>query len=160
MIGGFVYRGKQFPAEYVGSYFFADYARRMIRRLTVDAMNQLVNVFNFEPADGAVKGPYGNINDLREGVDGALYYVDFADGQPAAGRIRQIRATATQPPVVVASATPQAGNSPLTVAFSSAGSFDPKGASLTYSWNFGDNTHRRQPIHPTPTQSAGHIPPA
>ena len=121
VIGGFVYRGKQFPAEYVGSYFFADYARRMIRRLTVNSMNQLVDVFNFEPADGAVKGPYGDINDLREGLDGAIYYVDFGGGQPAAGRIRRIRATATQPPVVVASATPQAGNAPLTVSFSSAG---------------------------------------
>jgi glucose/arabinose dehydrogenase len=140
VIGGFVYRGKQFPAEYVGSYFFADYARRMIRRLTVNSMNQLVDVFNFEPADGAVKGPYGDINDLREGLDGAIYYVDFGGGQPAAGRIRRIRATATQPPVVVASATPQAGNAPLTVSFSSAGSFDPKGAKLTFSWDFGDKT--------------------
>jgi PKD repeat protein len=138
VIGGFVYRGKQFPAEYVGSYFFGDYARHTIRRLTVNSMNQLVDVFNFEPADGAIKGPYGNINDLREGVDGAIYYADFSGGAPGAGKIRRIRFAAVQPPVVVASATPQTGDSPLVVAFSSAGSFDPNGAKLTYAWDFGD----------------------
>lgn len=140
VIGGFVYRGRQFPAEYVGSYFFADYARKTIKRLTVNAMNQLTGVFNFEPADGAINGPYGNINDLAMGLDGAIYYVDFAGGQPGAGKLRRIRATANQPPVVVASAKPQAGDAPLTVAFSSAGSFDPRGASLTFSWDFGDNS--------------------
>ena len=42
------------------------------------------------------------------------------------------------PPVVVASATPLTGVGPLTVAFSSAGSSDPEGATLTYDWTFGD----------------------
>jgi PKD repeat protein len=47
--------------------------------------------------------------------------------------------TATnQPPVVAASATPTSGAAPLTVAFSSAGSYDPEGTTLTYTWTFGD----------------------
>jgi PKD repeat protein len=44
------------------------------------------------------------------------------------------------PPAASASATPSAGPAPLTVAFSSTGSTDPEGGSLTYNWNFGDGT--------------------
>jgi len=43
-----------------------------------------------------------------------------------------------QPPVVAASATPNSGVVPLSVNFSSAGSSDPEGTSLTYNWAFGD----------------------
>ena len=43
-----------------------------------------------------------------------------------------------QPPVAVAGGAPTTGNAPLTVNFSSAGSSDPEGATLTYSWTFGD----------------------
>ena len=45
-----------------------------------------------------------------------------------------------QSPTASASATPTAGVAPLAVAFSSAGSSDPEGGSLTYNWNFGDTT--------------------
>ena len=44
------------------------------------------------------------------------------------------------PPTANASASTAGGVAPLTVAFSSAGSSDPEGATLTYSWNFGDGT--------------------
>ena len=42
---------------------------------------------------------------------------------------------------------PDCGPTPLTVNFSSAGSSDPEGQPLTYSWTFGDSTHvdRGQP---------------
>ena len=43
-----------------------------------------------------------------------------------------------QPPLAQASANPLSGAPPLIVAFSSAGSMDPEGAALTYSWVFGD----------------------
>jgi hypothetical protein len=44
------------------------------------------------------------------------------------------------PPVAVASANPTSGSAPLSVTFSSAGSLDPEGLSLTYRWTFGDGT--------------------
>jgi PKD repeat protein len=43
-----------------------------------------------------------------------------------------------QPPIAKATAAPIAGAPPLAVAFSSLGSLDPEGASLTYAWTFGD----------------------
>ncbi len=48
--------------------------------------------------------------------------------------------TANQPPVAVAGANPTSGIAPLAVTFSSAGSFDPEGATLAYSWAFGDGS--------------------
>jgi PKD repeat protein len=43
-----------------------------------------------------------------------------------------------QPPIVVANAIPTSGSAPLLVTFSSIGSFDPQGTSLSYDWTFGD----------------------
>src|SRR5216117_1193853 len=43
-------------------------------------------------------------------------------------------------PVANAAGTPTSGYAPLAVSFSSAGSSDPEGGILTYSWNFGDGT--------------------
>jgi PKD repeat protein len=48
--------------------------------------------------------------------------------------------TVSQPPVAVANASPTSGNGPLSVVFSSVGSSDPGGATLTYSWAFGDGS--------------------
>jgi len=143
--GGFVYHGTQFPSSYQGSYFFADYTQNWIRRLTFDANGNVNGVFNFEPADGTVDGPYGDIVYLTEGPDGAIYYVDlgYSDvgGTFGVSKIRRIRyVQSNQPPVAVASANPAAGPRPLTVSFSSAGSSDPEGQPLSYSWAFGDST--------------------
>ena len=141
--GGFVYHGTQFPSSYQGSYFFADYTQNWIRRLTFDAGGNVNGVFNFEPADGSLDGPYGDIVYLTEGPEGALYYVDlgYSDigGTFGVSKIRRIRyVQSNQPPVAVASANPTSGPTPLAVNFSSAGSSDPEGQPLTYSWTFGD----------------------
>ena len=99
--GGFVYHGTQFPAAYQGSYFFADYTQNWIRRLTFDASGNVTGVFNFEPADGSVDGPYGDIVYLTEGPDGALYYLDlgYSDigGTFGVSKIRRIRFVSRQP---------------------------------------------------------------
>ena len=65
--GGFVYHGTQFPSSYQGSYFFADYTQNWIKRMTFDASGNVTGVFNFEPLDGSLDGPYGDIVYLTEG---------------------------------------------------------------------------------------------
>ena len=140
--GGFVYRGTKFPAEYRGDYFFGDYAQNWIKRITFDATGNVTAVRNFEPPNGSLDGPYGDIVGFAEGPEGALWYVDagpFASNN--AGAVRRIRnVNSNQPPTAVAAANPTVGQAPLTVAFSSAGSSDPEGRPLTYSWAFGDGT--------------------
>lgn len=144
VMGGFVYHGGNFTSQYEGSYFFADYVQNWIKRLTFDASGNLLSAVDFEPPNNTKDGPYGDPVKLVQGPDGALYYVDigFNDAHvPNEAAIRRIRhLTNNQPPVVMASGNPTTGPSPLNVAFSSAGSFDPEGVPLTYSWDFGDNT--------------------
>ena len=157
--GGFVYHGTQFPSSYQGSYFFADYSQNWIKRLTFDANGNVNGVFNFEPANGAADGPTGDIVYLTEGPEGALYYVDlgFSDttGVVGVSKIRRISfVNSNLPPVVSASATPTGGLAPLTVVFSSAGSSDPEGAPLTYSWNFGDGSALSTASNPTHTYTS------
>jgi parallel beta-helix repeat protein len=45
-----------------------------------------------------------------------------------------------QTPLAVASASPNQGSAPLTVQFSSDGSYDPDGTIITYAWAFGDGS--------------------
>jgi len=54
-----------------------------------------------------------------------------------------------QPPVAVASVTPDHGSAPLTVQFSSADSYDPDGTISATSWDFGDgsNSTEANPSH-------------
>ena len=141
--GGFVYHGTKFPSSYRGAYFYADYTQNWIRGLRFDANGAITDTFNFEPSDGSVDGPYGDIVYLDEGPDGALYYLDlgYSDvgGTFGVSKLRRIKyVQSNQAPVVFASASPTSGPTPLNVAFSSSGSSDPEGQPLTYSWNFGD----------------------
>ena len=146
--GGFVYRGTQFPASFVGAYFYGDFALNVIRYLTLDAAGNVTGGGNFLPPDGAPDGPFDPVM-LKQGPDGSLFYVDFGWGwqesvNPAS--IRRIRfVSGNLPPVAEAAATPLTGLPPLSVAFSSEGSFDPEGQPLTYNWTFGDGTTSTDP---------------
>ena len=72
-------------------------------------------------------------------------------------KLRRIRyVDANQPPTVSASANPTSGPAPLNVAFSSAGSSDPEGQALSYSWTFGDGTTSTQ-ANPSHTYAAAGI---
>ncbi len=152
--GGFIYHGTQFPQSYQGNYFFADYTQNWIRRLTFNTQGTVSGIFNFEPADGSVDGPYGDIVHLTEGPDGALYYVDlgYSDvgGTVGISKIRRVRYLQSNlPPTAIANANPMQGLPPLSVNFSSASSTDPEGQPITYLWTFGDGTisTAANPVH-------------
>jgi glucose/arabinose dehydrogenase len=126
--GGSFYTGTLYPVEYQGAYFYGDYAQSSLHVLHVDAGDTLVGaVADF---GAALDGPV----EIEMGPDGTLYYLAIN-----AGELRRIRYTAgNTPPTARATATPTSGLAPLTVQFSSAGSTDPDGDSLVYSWNLGD----------------------
>jgi glucose/arabinose dehydrogenase len=127
--GGDFYEGTTFPAEYSGTYFYGDYVDGYIRRLTLDANNVVIAD---DPFATNVQGPvdieYHNNDLYYSAVNiGALMRITYSAGGNRA-------------PLAVASATPVAGASPLTVNFSSAGSNDPDNDTLTFDWDFGDGS--------------------
>jgi uncharacterized repeat protein (TIGR02543 family) len=130
--GGTFYRGAQFPKEYRGSYFFADFCGSWIKELKPD--NTVVDFATDLPVD---------IADLAVGPDGSLYYMlAKRPGESDAGDIYKIRfVTGNRFPNAVASANPTSGLAPLTVEFSARGSRDPDpDDKLTYTWDFGDGS--------------------
>src|SRR4029434_2697294 len=72
---------------------------------------------------------------LTSGPGGDIFYIAL-DDLNGTGGIRRIRySSGNQPPTAAVQANPSSGQSPLTVNFSAAGSTDPEGQTLTYSWD-------------------------
>ena len=68
LIGGVVYRGRQFPCSLDGAYFYGDYMQQYIRYLTFDATGTVVTGdFEFDPTAGDVVS-------IEQSPDGSLYY--------------------------------------------------------------------------------------
>jgi hypothetical protein len=158
--GGFVYHGNglpgAFPAGFEGNYFFGDYAQNWIRRLTFDGSGNVASMNYFEPESSVLDGPYGDVVYLTEGPEGSLYYLDLGysdtSGTFGISKIHRIKyQQSNQSPIAVASCDVTSGPTPLTVNFSSAGSNDPEGQTLTYSWDFGDGTPLSTAANPSHT---------
>ncbi len=126
---GPVYRASVYPTEYQSRAFFADYSSDWIQSAAVNTDGTLSDVKFF--ATGITAPVY-----MALGPDGSLYYSSLSNG--AIMRIKYNNAA--KAPVAQAAVSPSNGYSPLTVQFSSAGSSDPNGGSLTYSWDFGDGS--------------------
>ena len=125
VIGGPFYTGTVYPQQYRDSFFFGDYSGNFIKRVVFDSEHRPVSV---QPFATGVESPVS----LTLGPDGMIYYLSFTTGE-----IRRIRYNG---PVAKAAATPTFGYSPLSVSFSSAGSQNAGGGSLSYLWDFGDGT--------------------
>jgi glucose/arabinose dehydrogenase len=143
VIGGVVYRGSAYPATYQGSYFYADYVSKFMKRLTFDTAGNVTGTQTFATGfDGPVY--------IKEGPDGNLYYIEIG-----LQRLKRIRFTGSgnRAPVAHASAQPTSGYAPLNVQFSSAGTSDPDGDTLNYNWDFGDGvtSTSQNPSHQYPT---------
>ncbi|MGI5292170.1 lectin [Nonomuraea polychroma] len=140
-MGGPVYRydpnlnsAIKFPQALDGRYFAGEYGRRWIKAIEVKSDGTYGEISAF-PWSGT------QVMDMAFGPDGALYVLDYGTGNnnQALYRIEHI-GNANRNPIAKASADKTSGPAPLTVNFSSAGSSDPEGGALTYSWHFGDGT--------------------
>jgi glucose/arabinose dehydrogenase/PKD repeat protein len=125
----------KFPEAYDGDFFAGEFGRRWIKRISSDA-DGTVQSINDIPWTGT------QVMDMAFGPDGALYVLDYGvswfGGDENSALYRIENATDGHSPVAQASADRTSGQAPLRVRFSSAGTSDQDGDTLTYSWNFGD----------------------
>jgi PKD repeat protein len=130
--GGTFYVANHFPSTYRDKYFFSDYIRKWIKVLdpgTKQVTDFATNTVGFLDLDVA---PDGSLWGLE--VGGNIYKYSFTG-------------TANRAPSAVASASPTTGPTPLTVNFSGAGSSDPDGDPLTYTWELGDGSPNKTGIN-------------
>jgi glucose/arabinose dehydrogenase len=130
--GAFVPNGI-WPAEYDGTYLYADFVCGKIIRLTPKAGG------GFTATDFITGLGNSSITSMQFGPHGstkALYYLNFLNG----GEVHRVAftGTANRGPTAVASANPTSGPAPLAVNFDGRASSDPDGDPLSYEWNFGD----------------------
>lgn len=144
------YSGTSYPSAYPGSLFFSDYSRDCIW-VMFRGGNGLPDPTNIVP----FHTPASNPVDLEIGPNGDLFYVDFGTNATTAtdGRVMRItyQGTGNQAPTAVATATPQSGPAPLTVAFSASGSSDPNGDALSYAWDLDGDGAYDDSSSPTPS---------
>lgn len=139
---GFTYRGSMFPPAWVGRYFYGDYVRGWIRYLEFDANG---NVTNDQPfVDPNVFGGVTALSLVKifQGPDGSLFYISLVDnGLNYTGGIHRIFYSTNLAPVCgTVTASPADGPGPTLSTTLSASATDPEGASLTYTWSFGDGS--------------------
>lgn len=79
------YTGANFPPEYQGNFFFLDHSRGQIGRMVLGQANELVSVDEAWATTQGVGWGTGPV-DLMLGLDGALYYTQYAGQQ-----IRRLR---------------------------------------------------------------------
>ncbi|WP_432985175.1 PQQ-dependent sugar dehydrogenase [Dactylosporangium sp. CA-233914] len=129
----------KFPQSLDGMFFAGEFGRGWIKPININADGSPGAIDNF-PWNGK------QVMDMQFGPDGSLYVLDYGTGyfngdiNSALYRYDYVGAGGNRAPTAVAAANPTSGAAPLTVTFSSAGSSDPEGGTLTYNWTFGDGT--------------------
>jgi glucose/arabinose dehydrogenase len=119
------YASGPYPDEFDGGFFIADYAQAFIKLLKIGKTKVRTQklITGIAPVE------------LKLAPDGHLVFVDYITGA-----VRKLTyAPGNKAPRAQISATPSSGPAgSLRVGFSAAGSSDPDGDPLTYSWDFGD----------------------
>ncbi len=140
----------RFPSYFEGKPLFYEWTRDYIKEFSLNAeQRRVTGMFTLS---AFVDNPI----DMEFGPDGSLYVLEYGDGYFAENpdaqlsKINFVRSNRT--PVVKAVAVPTGGRAPLTVAFTSAGTLDPDGDSLSFAWDFdGDGKVDSRAANPTHT---------
>lgn len=127
---------KQFPSYFDNTLFIYEWARNWIHEVKLDDDGNVLAIQPFLP-DVEFLRPI----DMKIGPDGAMYVIEWGTGfggNNADSRIVRIdHVEGSRAPVIVATALPTAGPSPLTVTFNAADTFDPDaGETVTFAWDF------------------------
>ncbi|WP_133644025.1 PKD domain-containing protein [Zeaxanthinibacter enoshimensis] len=132
---------QRLPIEYDEVFFYFDFNSSAVWGVKMDEQGIIQSNQRLNTAFPA-NNNLGFI-DMKIGPDGHLYILEYGAGccpnNTGTGklvRMDYIGIVSNSSPVVEISADPDNGSLPLTVNFSSEGTFDPDGDSLTYEWDF------------------------
>ncbi|MDQ0846692.1 ThuA domain-containing protein [Streptomyces sp. V1I6] len=149
------YQGK-FPAAFDGKWFNYELTRKWFKTFSIQQHDQTFTDPRFAPVKAgdlhSINPVFGDMTwnqpfDADFGPDGALYVIDFGLGSgtgrggsnEGSGIYRIDHVGDNRLPDAKATATPDSGSVPLTVAFSSEGSGLPDDEPVSYAWDFDGN---------------------
>ncbi|WP_419191913.1 PQQ-dependent sugar dehydrogenase [Engelhardtia mirabilis] len=142
IIGGAVYPGGSYPAEYDGLFFFGDYSGDWIKTLRFDTAGNPIEVRDFSVANDRM------VDIEAHPVTGDLYLVQMGANW-ASGHVVHLRYGQNLSPTAVLTVDAPSGPSPHTVQFDASASTDPEGQPLAYTWTFDDGSATVQTSVPT-----------
>ncbi|MEU4292068.1 ricin-type beta-trefoil lectin domain protein [Kribbella sp. NPDC026596] len=126
------YEGGNYPPEYDGALFFADYSRHCVWAMMpgTNGLPDPAHIVSFASGYGSTR--------LQTGPGGDLFSVDYDNGRI----LRYVYDATNNPPTAVIHADPSSGPTPLTVTFDGTASNDADGDPLTYAWDLdGDGQY-------------------
>jgi PKD repeat protein len=143
----------KFPEFYDAHWFIGEWNNGWLRTATLDDQGNGVAVQQ-TPFEDTFFRPH----EIEFGPDGSLYVIDWGSGfngnNANSGIYRIDYVAGARRPIARATSDRDNGPTPLTVQFSSDGSQDPDGTSLTYAWDFdGNGTTDSTEANPTHTYS-------
>jgi PKD repeat protein len=145
-----VVNSKKLPAYFDNTLFIWEWSRDYIKEVKMDESGNVLKISPFLPSF-----TFNRPIDFQLGPDGCLYGIEWGTGysgsNPDARIIRIEYVGGNHAPVAIAKGTPDSGLAPLTVQFSSAGTYDPDTNDVvTLAWSFfGDGTTNSTAAAPT-----------
>ncbi|WP_256102801.1 ThuA domain-containing protein [Streptomyces sp. Ncost-T10-10d] len=141
----------KFPAYFEGASFFYEWSRNFVKEVRFDKDRKVLKINDFLSSQ-----KFNKPMDMTFGPDGSLYVLEwgssFGGGNNDSGLYRIDYAQGQRAPVAKAAASATDGPVPLKVDFTSEGSNDPDGDTLSYAWDFdGDGTYDSTDANPSHT---------
>ncbi len=132
---------QRLPLQFDEAFFYFDFNTSRIWVVKMDDSGNILSNKPFAPLVFPVE-KFGFI-DMKVGPDGHLYILEYGAGccpyEVYGGKLVRVDYTGetiNNPPVISLTADKNSGPLPLTVNFSSSGTYDPEGDPLTFNWDF------------------------
>ena len=148
---------QRLPSQFDGVFFHYDFNSSTVWLIRMNANGDILSRSRMAPDVFPVS--QDGFIDMKIGPDGHLYILEYGtgccDNNSGTGKFVRVDYTgfvSNNSPVVQISADPNSGSIPLTVNFSSSGTFDPDGDPIIYEWDF-DGDGNTDSTDPNPTHT-------
>ena len=132
---------QRMPEEFDEYYFYFDFNTSRVWAVRIDNEGNILRHNMLAPEVFPVEKT--GFIDMKFGQDGHMYILEYGEGccpdNVGSGKLVRVDYTGivtNSSPVIELTADPTNGSLPLTVNFSSVGTFDPDGDPITFEWDF------------------------